>query len=167
MTYHRATDCDVPELETNETWECDCGRLWKRKQSHRNHTYYEIVTETSQSGEHTSEVLEVTPSEQTRLWLRSELIHRTIEADELVGDVGVGVHQDGRHIALAAGTLDDISNDDVTLEVYAGLNPDQARDLADALYVAADNAEREYDGDMPEHDEGESTLLQKLLGEKA
>jgi hypothetical protein len=166
MTYHRATDCDVPKLEINETWECDCGRTWTRTKSHDQHSYYEIVTETSQRDEYGTDVVEVTPTERNRLWLRSELIHRTIEGDELEADIGVQIHQDGRHIALAAGTLDEISNDDVTLEVYTGLEPTQARELADALYVAADNAEREYDGEMPEHDEGKSSLLEKLLGGK-
>lgn len=166
MTYHRATDCDVPKLDVAETWTCACGRTWKRTQSHRNHTYYEIVTETSQSDEHTTEVVEVVENGRSTVWLRSELIKRTIDSDELDANLGIEVHQDGRDLKVVAGTTGEVNDGDVTLQSYINVEPAEARKLADALYVAADNAERAYDGQMPDHDTEEPTLLDKLLGGK-
>jgi hypothetical protein len=163
--WHPVKQCDVPELDVDETWECSCGRMWAcRYNEFLERQYYELVTETSESDEYTSEVLEVSESDNSVFWLRSQLLHQTIDSDTIDEDVGVQVHQDGRNIAVVAGTVTNDTEGEVELRSYVRIGPDGARDLADALYVAAENSEREYEDTTPDQEPAtDDSILKKIF----
>ena len=165
--WHLAKHCEIPQLDFGETWTCECGRQWTRQQSsYSGNTWYEIVTDTQLSDEHTSEVLEVVEEGSSTLWFRSEILHGTIDSEDTDSEMGVEVHQDGRNISLVSGVIDRDADDDVKMRSYVDIDPEDARALADALYVAADNAERDYEGETPDHEPDVSkddSILRRFL----
>lgn len=78
--------------------------------------------------------------------------------------MGVDVIQDGKNIALSAGTLE--QSKAPHFYAYVGLTPEQARRVADGLYTAADNAEeamKHHDTTQDEPDSGLRAFIRGLM----
>jgi hypothetical protein len=169
--WHPVTECDVPELEINETWQCDCGRTWSHGHPAENRTSEDhiLVTESQISGEFEfpSTLVEAKP-ENSMIWLESDVLNGRIEAEDPDKDVVVQIAQHTTDIVVQAGVPTE-SEADTHAMSYAKINPEQARELADALYLAAENSEREFEGSIPDPDttsESESEGEQPSLFER-
>lgn len=95
---------------------------------------------------------------------RSDLVRFDIDSydhDDLV--CGVTVSQDGSNIAIKAGTLNETEAPD--LHTWNGLTPDAAREIADGLYEAADNAEQAMKGSEADESstEDERSFIRRLI----
>jgi hypothetical protein len=112
-----------------------------------------------------SDVVEVTPSGYNSVELDSQLLNASIvDGDDL--DFGVTVHQDGPDIALSAGTVRERDRDDDRPHIhsYHALSNEQAREIADALHAAADEAERIAEQADEDQTHGESSgFLRRLM----
>lgn len=106
-----------------------------------------------------TDILNIVTTEYNAARIESELIKGVIySSDDTDHDFGIQVHQDGPDIALSAGTT---YPDEPALYTYHGLSIEQAREVADALNEAADNAEA---GASERIDvERSESLLERLL----
>lgn len=112
------------------------------------------------------DVVEVTPSEYNSAVLKGPLVNvNIVNADEDGLDFGITIHQDGTDVALAAGTVRELNTADETphIHTYHALSNEQAREIADALHAAVDEAERiaEEAEDDPGDDSG--GILRRLM----
>lgn len=109
------------------------------------------------------DVVEVTPSDYNSVRLESQLINVNL-MDEPGLDFGVTVHRDGPDVALASGTIRPTSRDDNRphIHTYHSLTNEQAREIADALYAAVDEAER-VEEEIEEENSDQEGFLRRLM----
>ena len=103
-------------------------------------------------------------TEYTAAVIKSNLFHGDIFDDDWSDDLefGIQVHQDGRDIALSAGSLWTPEETNADLHTYHGLTVEQARDLATSLEEAADTVEeRQNEAESAATDDG--GLIQRLI----
>jgi hypothetical protein len=105
-----------------------------------------------------SDILNITTTEYNAARIESELIKGVIYgSDDDKHEFGIQVHQDGRDIAMSAGTT---YPDEPALHTYHGLSIEEAREIAASLNEAADRAEDVKA--QNEQSEGKS-LLERLI----
>lgn len=110
------------------------------------------------------DVVEVTPSEYNSVRLDSQLLNVEL-LNEPGLDFGITVHHDGTDVALASGTIRPTARNDGRphIHTYHGLTNEQAREIADALYAAADEAARIEEEIEEEQDSDQEGFLRRLM----
>lgn len=104
-----------------------------------------------------SDILNIITTEYNAARIESELFKGTIYSREHDHEFGIQIHQDGRDIALSAGTT---YPDEPALQTYHGLSIDEAREIAASLNEAVDRAEEIEARNEQEQSE---SLLERLL----
>ncbi|MCG1002848.1 MULTISPECIES: hypothetical protein [Halobacterium] len=120
---------------------------------------------TTEQKDQYSDVVEVTLSEYNSVELDSQLLSVSM-LDPQDADFGVTVHRDGPDVALAAGTVREIDREDDRphFHTYHSLSIEQAREIADGLHAAADEAERVLEeAEEDEKDSDSRGFLRRLM----
>lgn len=110
-----------------------------------------------------SDVISVTETDYSSARIESGIISASVDSSYDGAPFGLQVHQDGRSIAVTAGTTWQPDDDQHKFHVYQSLSVDQAREVADALQTAADRAEDAEEQAEQEPDSGPDSLLRRLI----